>query len=529
MNIIINNPYRQLGVYSTSQQREIVANQGRMKAFLKVGRTVSFPLDLPGILPNINRTEESVAEAMSKLALPSDKLKYAQFWFAKSNHIDEIGFNKLLAGDIQGANDIWSKKETVSSLQNQLVCALINKRLNIAINIAENLYTNYGNEFVNMIFGDSAMSTSDKLVYNFIDELCENFNPKEFVFLFNITDWKEYALKKVTKPIIDRISAAITTANNSKGLEVTARYNAGVKLMNDTKDDLALLKSCMQGSDVQYQLIADKLSIAILQSGIDYYNGSDAKDAAQKAMRLQSYALSIAVGKLAKDRCKENVDILQDIIKNLPPMEVFDEVKAINKELEKFCNLPDKIIHSITLLNNTKANLQRIKARLGSANDFYLKISTQVVGNALHNLIEEVNYTQENAISLMGKSLSIQNENIIKALALKSALEPVLKSAWQATKIMDTFDMESGFKINRYQPQRSSLKDMCESLGIPTDSAQRVSTPRPSYGSTSPRTSSQRPTTYGTNTSSSSNNDDTNWGCVITIIIGVIIMILSNC
>lgn len=46
MKIINNNPYRQLGVYSTSTQKEVVANQGKMKAFLKVGRQVSFPLDL---------------------------------------------------------------------------------------------------------------------------------------------------------------------------------------------------------------------------------------------------------------------------------------------------------------------------------------------------------------------------------------------------------------------------------------------------------------------------------------------------
>ena len=51
MNIINNNPYRQLGVYSTSPQREVVANQGKMKAFLKVGRPVTFPLDLNGLLP----------------------------------------------------------------------------------------------------------------------------------------------------------------------------------------------------------------------------------------------------------------------------------------------------------------------------------------------------------------------------------------------------------------------------------------------------------------------------------------------
>ena len=73
MNIINNNPYRLLGVYSTSPQKEAVANQGKMKAFLKVGRPVTFPLDLNGLLLDVVRTEQSVADAISKLALPTEQ------------------------------------------------------------------------------------------------------------------------------------------------------------------------------------------------------------------------------------------------------------------------------------------------------------------------------------------------------------------------------------------------------------------------------------------------------------------------
>ena len=47
MNILQNNPYRMLGVYSNSPTRERLANCNRMKAFLKVGKPVAFPLDLP--------------------------------------------------------------------------------------------------------------------------------------------------------------------------------------------------------------------------------------------------------------------------------------------------------------------------------------------------------------------------------------------------------------------------------------------------------------------------------------------------
>lgn len=71
MDIIAKNPYRYLGVYSNSPIKERVANKGKMNAFLKVGKTVSFPLDLPNILPNIDRTVETVANAESELTLPN--------------------------------------------------------------------------------------------------------------------------------------------------------------------------------------------------------------------------------------------------------------------------------------------------------------------------------------------------------------------------------------------------------------------------------------------------------------------------
>ena len=89
MNILRNNPYRLLGVYSNSPTKERLANHNRMKAFLKVGKPVSFPLDLPQYLSAIKRTEASVMAAEAQLTLPKDQLLYAQFWFVKV-HIKSV-------------------------------------------------------------------------------------------------------------------------------------------------------------------------------------------------------------------------------------------------------------------------------------------------------------------------------------------------------------------------------------------------------------------------------------------------------
>lgn len=515
MNIINNNPYRQLGVYSTSPQKEVVANQGKMKAFLKVGRPVTFPLDLNGLLPDVLRTEQSVTDAISKLTLPTEQLRYAQFWFSKCTQLDEIACGKLTNGDMDGAVEIWKKKATASSLQNLLVCALIRNQLGNAISYAQTLYSSFSNEFVKMVLGDNALATSDNLSHDFLNVLCEEFNPNQFLGYITNSEWKEYVGSKSTKPIIDKLSSAIDLCKSSRGKGPTARLNAGTKLMNDTKADLTQLKQFVSASDLQYQMIADKLGLEILQCGIDYYNDSDAPEAARKAMVLQKYAQSVVVGKMAKDRCKENVDILTRIIAELPPSEVFAEDRAIKEELRKFTRLPDKISYSMNLLNNTKPHLQAIKSKLGSSNGYYLKISTQVVGNALHNVIEEVNALQNDP--------TFQVNMILDKSAALSSLRSVLRSAWQATKLMDTFDMESDFKNSRYDENRRTLSNMCSQVGVSTYTSSSSSSSSSSYRPAS------RPAAAYSSTSSSNSSDDTNWGCIIGIIIAIIIFCIAQC
>ena len=447
MNILRNNPYRLLGVYSNSPTKERLANHNRMKAFLKVGKTVSFPLDLPQYLSAIQRTEASVMDAEAQLTLPKDQLLYAQFWFVKATHLDEVAFNHLFAGEIDKAEEIWQKKDTASSLQNRIVCALMREDYRRAVTCAETLYENplYSNQFVSAILGTDGNADIGSLAFRFLDELCDEVGANKLLPFINDDAWESHVEEKAVKSLVDSIQDAIAIAKKSKGKEAEARLNAGEALRENTRSAFQQLKEFLSATDLQYQMIADKLGLEILQCGIDYFNGSEEPEAAHKAMSLQKYAQSIVVGQMAKDRCEENVDILQKIIEALPPSEVLAEDCAIKEELRKYCKLPDEICYAVTLLNKTKPHLQAIKNKLGSNNKYYLKISTQIVSNALHNLIEEVNATQKQATSETKKAL---------------------REAWKTTLIMDTFDMEQDFKNNRYASNRSVLKDLYERYNV---------------------------------------------------------------
>ena len=110
MDIINKNPYRYLGVYSNSPTKERIANKAKMNAYLKVGKSVSFPLDLLNILPSIDRSIETVANAESELTLPIDQIRFAQFWWMNVTSLDGIAFNHLTNGNMDMAKSIWEKK-----------------------------------------------------------------------------------------------------------------------------------------------------------------------------------------------------------------------------------------------------------------------------------------------------------------------------------------------------------------------------------------------------------------------------------
>lgn len=531
MNILQSNPYRLLGVYSNSPTKERLANHNRMKAFLKVGKPVSFPLDLSNYLSPINRTEASVADADAKLTLPKDQILYAQFWFLKTTPLDDVAFNHLIAGEIDKAEKIWQKRDCASSLQNRIVCALICRNYSCAITCAEVLYENtqYINQFVSAIIGTEGNIEVSNLVFSFLDVLCEEVGINKLLPFITKNAWKSHIGEKAVKPLVDSIQEAVEIAKKSKGKGSNARLNAGEELRKNTRNALLQLKKNLSLTDLQYQMIADKLGLEILQCGIDYFNDSEEPDAAHKAMSLMKYAKSIAVGQMAKDRCKENVDILQRIIDNLSPSEVFMEDRAIHEELRKYCLLPDKICHAVTLLNNTKPHIQSIKRKLGISNSYYLKISTQVVGNALSNIIAEVNEAQ----SIFSADKDDPNATLAAILGI-THVKSVLEEAWKATKIMDGFDMESEYKNGRYNENRSILKGLCDQLGVSTSaytsssSSSRPTQRKPtstarSSASTTNRASANRQTTSTNSYSSSSSNSSSNNGCLIAFIVWIVL------
>lgn len=412
IKLLTNNPYRILGVFSNSPKKEVLSNLNKMKAFLKVGKSMSFPLDLPTFLPPIERTDVSVSTAQSAIELPVDQLKHTLFWFMKDTQFDEIAFNHLFSGNITQAKDIWSKKESVSSVLNLMACAMIEQDVvSLALN-ADKLLSNHATEFCQKV-NETVKLTSDELTQLFVDSISED-STFSISALANVSGtsstWRNTLSKGLISPIIDLINNSIQVAKQASG--PLANYNAGVKLMEETKQPLAQLKGLLGASDMQYQMIADKLANAILQCGINYFNDTEEDNAPDKAKILQGYALSISVGQMAKERCKENVNVLNSLGKEY---KVRNEMAAIAKALKQFQGAPKDTsdifsiicktsISSIrTLLNQCTPELDAIKSKLGYTDETYINISSAVASAAINGLVEIINTEQKFAIIDSGR------------------------------------------------------------------------------------------------------------------------------
>lgn len=401
MNILQNNPYRLLGIYANSSARDQLASIHKLEAYLKVGRQTALPLELPGFFPVEEKTVDIIKDAAAKLALPQSKLHYAQLWFLKIDQFDEIAFKHLLDGDIAKALEIWGKHDSVSSLQNRIVCHLVQNSLSDAIHCAEKLYGNTGyiSQFVSSVVGEGIGVATDNLGLDFIDALSENVELGELLSTISLPTWQQHVKQKLIAPLVSSIQDAIAKSKQSRGKGAEVRLAAGNTLMQQANLLLTKLQGLLPKTDMQYQSIVDRLANEVLQCGIDYFNNSEDDDAPQKAMVLQKYALSIAVGPMAKDRCKENVEILEKIG---PEHKVRKQIERIAKRLSDFKDESNGPFSELIgypqieqFVNSCRSDLMAIKDALGVNADLYVNISSAVASTAINAVVKKLNAAQQ--------------------------------------------------------------------------------------------------------------------------------------
>ena len=468
VGVVSNNPYRVLGVYVNSSARDIVANVNKAKAYLKVGKKVEFPADLNNYLPPISRSLESIDSAQSQISQTQDKVRNALFWFCVESSIDEIAIGYLNANNTSKAISIFEKKDSYSSLLNRAVIAINENELAEAVKCYTTLIHEYRyrTDFLSFVCGGKTNVSEAEVSHLLIEVLIDTFSSaivkNAFANSSNIDDINYIHERAVSLPI-KSINSEIAIAKQA-GKQAISQLKAGIVLKDNTNDALLQLKELI-GTEEQYQIGADNLAKQILQCSINYYNDSTDYDKARKALVLQKYALSISVGHLMTERCRENVSVLEEAISNLPPEELLPIRSSLEKIIIRFSSQKRNIDNVIEFIKECSPFLADIRDVQGRNGKYYRAASTQVEEIALsalidivNNAIKDVDNSKSNDYSSILGNSPIQN-SFLALLNLKS----ILREAWEATAYLELLDIDSKAK-QRLNEQKASLKGLLEQL-----------------------------------------------------------------
>ena len=334
-SLVGKNPYRILGVYANATSKEMQKNLSRISAFAKVGRSEGFPTDfsaafrVASALMRVEfeaavfepgRDEAAVAAAQAQLHSAGDRLVHLCFWWTCATPADEAAFRKLETGDLMGALAVWNRAHNVSAVVNAMTTSWLLADTATVGAKAEELFCTMGDELCALI-DPTLRLEPESLIRRFFVALTDvgcrvEMLPQGTHEVWRRL-WSEYAAMPYLRAIEKEVAAAASLGDvPAENLQAAKRLKAlAVRV-------LPQLKKIYADDVLAYQVQADKLAEAVLQRAIVFFNESEGGEVVYQAMPLQQYALSIAEGEPTRQRCRENVAVLQGWVDDLSPQTV---------------------------------------------------------------------------------------------------------------------------------------------------------------------------------------------------------------
>ena len=325
MNSITNNPFRILGLDASCTSRQIIRNIGKYETYIAIDRKLEFPFD-DKFFGTLHRNSESINKSKNAIHIDDRKIKNAFFWFIIDSAFDEIAIQKLIEKDFEKAINIW-KKQVKNTLSNDSVSAFNN------LSTAYLLLGTVGKVNTVMLkeglMLKCAILESNTLEY-LSKKICSNdYLIKKEEFSHEIikviqNDIKDILTEsQIIKVISDLppsmkeafsnelVNAPMSTidgfVNTTKELTKENRQaeKHGRDLIKNTKEPLNKIKNILGEKDYNYAIYADKIAHQIIQTGINFYNGTSDD---YSYLSCYKYALQIAVSKEKKNQAQEAID-----------------------------------------------------------------------------------------------------------------------------------------------------------------------------------------------------------------------------
>jgi cell division septum initiation protein DivIVA len=391
MNAVRENPYRTLGLFGNATEKELQKQIATIKRFAEVGKSKSFDYDFP-FLGDFKREQETVLKAASRIEQAKNKVHFSLFWFLNTNHIDEAALNHLKEANIEKATEIWEKLIKDNTITPKNYSAALNlstlqlgmTTLNGSFNptqlkkcvelkghiIASDAFLS----FVQTVAGDNTSLCKETIRKEFVDEILQILKPylnktngitsAQLIDAFNSfpTETKQYVAAKFTDRPISNIENQIEKAKQKRTSNASDAEEYGEELFKNTKEDLAFLKSVLGASNVNYQVLVNKVANEILQCSIDFFNEHNSDndttfDPFEDALKITKYAKSISPSGQIKNRVEEALNTLEEMrFRDAHQVIAFlNQIIGIFEEVEKEnSNIEAMLSGSRTVVNEDK-------------------------------------------------------------------------------------------------------------------------------------------------------------------------------
>ncbi len=427
MELVLQNPFRVLGLPVEATDRQIAKRVADAEIFLEMGKPLKFDGEFSW-MPPVERTLGAMRTAQGKLHRQEDRCFYAMFWFHAQEPSDKSALAALEGGDLGAALDHWRRDARPSSAINRYVLHFaksgwnghgsrdeLMRGLSIAgqvLNSTESLaeyFNRLGWNHLNLnrvVLGVlqealARVAGTRKLGEIPLPEISQLMHS---VALFPL-EGRAWLEDRFVDECRSQVEIAVSSCKRDREFHPRDAIMLASEHLGPIKQCVDQLRFVVQMGDPRRIELHDLVATELLRCSIDYHNFVIEKQSndhlsLQPAVALAKEAEAFALGALVRSRIQEGLPVvlehaedqkrrrqgpLRDVhqtIATLPKAGKVPEarIRAVALDVETFIVLFQrqmKVLHSAKLITEEE----------------FIQLGSENVDNAISLLIEFANFT----------------------------------------------------------------------------------------------------------------------------------------
>lgn len=364
MELVVDNPFRVLGLPATATSREISKRVSDLETFAELGKTKKYDADIPSI-GTVERTVAAVKAAAQKIEQAESKLFHSFFWFRSGHEDDAKALAALAAGDYGQALATWNVelskagKKRFSSRLNRAVLKLWlatqgpkfdRASFTDALEDIGFVVDDHLDESVAEVLGAAAVGLNKEALWKrVVDTLVSlaqaipdyPYGTNAMALVSDCwsfpTSTLDYIKARVTNPVIERVDAAVeASAKRRESAKSSADLDAP-RQFKEAELLLVELQLVLKDEDPRFQGIANRFADELCACAILANNKFDDFDL---AIKLIDWSVRMPSFGRVKARIAENKVTLEENVEHARNEKLLGRIRATRGRREGRSRLP---------------------------------------------------------------------------------------------------------------------------------------------------------------------------------------------